>query len=90
MDIDAAMQRAVGALNHMADTCQYLEQKAELWQISQELLNARVAFAELIKAENAVWEIYSPLIGNMRTGSARSVVWERLRDARARIGGANG
>lgn len=49
MDIEAAMLRAVGALNHMADTCQYLEQKAELRQISQELISARLAAIELIE-----------------------------------------
>ena len=66
MDIDAAMLRAVGALNHMADTCQYLEQKAELRQISQELLNARVHLETQIEAAKSAERKLSAYVGVCR------------------------
>lgn len=90
MDIDAAMLRAVGALNHMADTCQYLEQKAALRQISQELISARVAMLKLVDAVDEVSAIYRPMVVNMRTGTERSIAWWHVFDARSRIGAANG
>lgn len=45
MDINAVMLRAAGALNAIADTCQYLPQKEELRQRAHELLAARTCLA---------------------------------------------
>jgi hypothetical protein len=94
MDIDAVMLRAAASLNAMADTCQYLEQKAELRERAQELLNSRVYLAELIEACRP----FNNLIGGrsirdtitVHRVDVAAMAFYRLQEALAHVGGANG